>query len=317
MPNNMRDEIAAAVCFMARVISASKESITNISVFKECLSKELEGRFQGHWYTDVPGKGQGYRSIRIHPNEPIDPVLEAAAKESKFSIIHFKIPVELTLWIDPKDVSCRFGDIKPTFCTVLKDQDNKSLTINVEELLDAAKALYSRQQHFTVREDPPNGETGPFRYNLSISGNLDQFGFHPSLSSSPPNGYHMYGYVEGYLPSSYMYNRRMMGDGMEDSTPSPSNSSHYQASFTSTAVNTTPRKNGKGSSFRKGGNGGSGRGPKNLHHHHSNSDTAIYNHNHNNNHNSSSGNSSSSSSSSSDRFHWVRGSKHHGPKEAK
>ena len=106
----MREEIEAAVCFVGRMITASRSSDSTsntLKSFKECLSKELEGRFQGHWHVDVPGKGQGYRSIRMHPNEPIDPVLQAAAKESKFNVVVFQMPLEFTLWIDPKDVTCR------------------------------------------------------------------------------------------------------------------------------------------------------------------------------------------------------------------
>jgi hypothetical protein len=218
------------------------------------------------------------------------------------------------------------------FCSVLKDDDNKASTINVEELLESAKALYSRQQHFVVREDSlANGETSHFRYNLSLPAALDQFGV--DLSSSPPNnGYHMYGYVEGYLPPASFHSmftptrRGMGGDGGRDDASTPNSS--FQTSFTSTAVNTTPRKGGKGSNFRNGKGGGSGGGrggSKNhhhhLHHHHSNSDTAIFNHNHNNNHNSSSSSSSTPTSSNSssngsngnsgDRFHWVRGGKGH------
>jgi protein Tob/BTG len=104
----MREEIEAAVCFVGRIISASNEAISaNVTSFKESLSKGLADRFKGHWHETSPGKGQGYRSIRIHPNEPVDPVLQAAAKDSKFSLMHIQIPVEFTLWIDPKDVSCR------------------------------------------------------------------------------------------------------------------------------------------------------------------------------------------------------------------
>lgn len=103
----MREEIDAAVHFMGRVISASNATVGNFSKFKSCLSKLLEERFQGHWHSDHPGKGQGYRSIRLQPTEPLDPVLMLAAKRSDFSANNFIIPFEFTLWVDPKDVSCR------------------------------------------------------------------------------------------------------------------------------------------------------------------------------------------------------------------
>ena len=104
----MREEIEAAVHFVGRVIvSSHSSSVSHFSEFKIKLSKVLQDKFQGHWHIDVPGKGQGFRSIRIHPTEPLDPVLREAAEQSKFSVTYLHIPVELTVWVDPKDVSCR------------------------------------------------------------------------------------------------------------------------------------------------------------------------------------------------------------------
>lgn len=106
----MREEITAAVLFLGRVLDES-DSHTNhdkVELFTACLSAILEQKFQGHWHTEAPSKGQAFRSIRIHPTEPLDPVLQRAASGSGLSSKTLSIPVELTLWVDPREVCCRY-----------------------------------------------------------------------------------------------------------------------------------------------------------------------------------------------------------------
>ncbi|KAL8563677.1 hypothetical protein ACOMHN_035411 [Nucella lapillus] len=300
----MKGEIEAAVHFVGRVIvSSTKDSISSFSEFKDELSKVMERRFKGHWHDDSPLKGQGYRSIRIHPTEPLDPVLSQAAVKSKFSCTHLRIPVELTVWVDPKDVSCRFGDLKATYCTVLKDQDNQAGTLDVEELLENAKALYSRQQHFVITDGPQPPDI-PF-----VSSTNDLFGY----------GMQMNGFNDSYLYPPYGFTGMYppwQPDGMtmDGSTPPPL---PYSPSM---PVNATPRKNGKSSHFRKGSNG-TGRTSKHHqhhhhhhHHHHNGGDGGFSNQNHlNNNHNSNmntpNANLSNGRSPAGGRFQLVKGTK--------
>lgn len=178
---------------------------------------------------------------------------------------------------------------------MFKNDDNKASTIDVDELLETAKAVYIRQQQITIKHNSP--PEVPYFMN-----SMDMFSAYGHPSSSPPYGFHMYGYLDHI--SNFMSPPRLgEGAGGDGSTPPPP---PYQPSFTSTAVNTTPRKNGKNGNFRKGNNG-AGRGSK---HHHHNSDGATYNHNHNNNHNTN-GNMPNGSNGSGgganwggDRYHW-------------
>ena len=104
----MREEIAAAVVFMTRLIkqndSISKEKLEE---FSSILSAILVEKFKNHWYQETPTKGQGYRCIRINPAEPIDPVLEQAAESCSLHYNDLNLPQELTLWVDPQEVCCR------------------------------------------------------------------------------------------------------------------------------------------------------------------------------------------------------------------
>lgn len=312
----MREEIAAAVLFIGRVVGEADSATSEDKVleFTSSLSRILEKRFQGHWHTDKPTKGQGYRSIRIHPAEPLDPVLERAASDSGLNHEILCIPVELTVWVDPREVCCRFGDLKATYCTVLTchggNLDNKVGSLDIRDLLDNAKAQYSRQQHIrVVRNSPPPGH----RPHTPSNGSHYSYGM-PTFGS-PSNGFHMYGYVEGFVPDSNGYSRNG-DDGLHNGYQNgfhmpPPLSSQYQPSFTATAVNTTPRKTGKGGSgghFRKG-NGGGGRGGKSSQQ--PQGEGASFSHNHNNNLNSNGSTTSSGSNgrSNADRFHWVRNGK--------
>ena len=59
----MREEIAAAVVFLTRLVKRSDRlSNEKVEEFSSRLSEILAERFRDHWYTNTPSKGQAYRS---------------------------------------------------------------------------------------------------------------------------------------------------------------------------------------------------------------------------------------------------------------
>lgn len=78
-----------------------------IREFSQRLVSILEERFRNHWYPDKPNRGQGYRCIRVNQNSKVDVNIERACKESGFTYEDLRLPVELTIWIDPSEVTCR------------------------------------------------------------------------------------------------------------------------------------------------------------------------------------------------------------------
>lgn len=137
----MRQEIAAAVVFVSRLIKVNdgipKEKVEE---FSNVLSSILIDKFKSHWYTDEPTKGQGYRCIRINPAEPVDAVLEKAANLCGLNYIDLNLPQELTLWVDPKEVCCRFGESQGSFCQLAVQKEdgnleNQAHTINIDDHL--------------------------------------------------------------------------------------------------------------------------------------------------------------------------------------
>ncbi len=59
----MREEIAAAVVFMTRLVKEDNKTLDKkkLEKFSDSLSTVLRERFKNHWYEDRPHKGQGYR----------------------------------------------------------------------------------------------------------------------------------------------------------------------------------------------------------------------------------------------------------------
>ncbi|CAL1534667.1 unnamed protein product [Lymnaea stagnalis] len=196
----MKPEINAAAEFLSRIFLAH-ENITKEKVgeFKQHLSNLLEERFRDHWHETCPTKGQAYRCIRVCPEEPLDPVLERVCNEVGINTEDFNLPFELTLWVDPTEVVCKFGDLKCSYHTVAKkDQssgnlDNQAQYLDIDDLVENARDLYLKKQtviihpvHSTEMHIPnpyPDGTNG-FTMAIRINGTM-----HYNTSGSPPPNY--------------------------------------------------------------------------------------------------------------------------------
>lgn len=66
--------------------------------------------YKHHWFPQIPCKGSGYRCLRI--NHKMDPLIGRAAGHiglSHHRLFHL-LPSELTMWVDPFEVSYRIGE---------------------------------------------------------------------------------------------------------------------------------------------------------------------------------------------------------------
>lgn len=130
----MRDEISAAVLFLARLIEKGENfNQGQLEDFKARLSQLLLERFENHWFPELPHKGQGYRCIRVNERDRRDASLEEAARACGIKYEDMKLPPELTIWVDPNEVCCRFGEIKGSYCTLASFNDNKENVATKEE----------------------------------------------------------------------------------------------------------------------------------------------------------------------------------------
>ncbi|KAJ7316767.1 hypothetical protein JRQ81_002929 [Phrynocephalus forsythii] len=107
----MKTEISTAAGFIARLLKTpggiGEEELRS---FSESLQEALRDHYKHHWFPLMPSKGSGYRCIRI--NHKMDPLIGKAA--GTIGLSHERLfqllPSELTLWVDPFEVSYRIGE---------------------------------------------------------------------------------------------------------------------------------------------------------------------------------------------------------------
>uniref|UniRef100_A0A3B5MJU4 Anti-proliferative protein domain-containing protein n=1 Tax=Xiphophorus couchianus TaxID=32473 RepID=A0A3B5MJU4_9TELE len=105
-------------------------------LFGEELERILVSRFEGHWYPETPLRGSAFRCI--HLGAPRDPVVELAAKRSGLDTeeVRANVPAELSVWIDPYEVSYQIGEKGAVKVLYLEDppeaeaEEAKSLGFN-------------------------------------------------------------------------------------------------------------------------------------------------------------------------------------------
>uniref|UniRef100_T1INI9 Anti-proliferative protein domain-containing protein n=1 Tax=Strigamia maritima TaxID=126957 RepID=T1INI9_STRMM len=105
----MHIEVQVALNFVISYLY-NKLPRRRVNLFGEELERALKYKFEGHWYPEKPFKGSAFRCLRV--GEPIDPVIEQAAKDSGVEVSDIKenLPEELSVWIDPGEVSYRIGE---------------------------------------------------------------------------------------------------------------------------------------------------------------------------------------------------------------
>merc|ERR1712211_101424 len=83
---------------------------STLQKFHEALIDVLRRRYRDHWFPEKPFKGSGFRCIQI--NGKMDPVIGQAGDSCGLSsaFLHSTFPSELTMWIDPLEVSYRIGE---------------------------------------------------------------------------------------------------------------------------------------------------------------------------------------------------------------
>lgn len=151
-PGDNTVEIDAAATFLTDIIKAAQFSDQSAENFRQALKTLLKQYYDGHWYPQEPLKGSGYRCLRV--NGVMNPLLKKAAEMSGLPLKRFRhaFPVELTVWVDPGDVSVRFGEEGSIGVYYAKSggnglqHDHQQMVVDLQRLT-AATAAPSHQQH--------------------------------------------------------------------------------------------------------------------------------------------------------------------------
>ncbi|TSM04850.1 Protein BTG1 [Bagarius yarrelli] len=112
----MKTEVFTAVRFLTGLIRMTGLlTEDHLGHFSVSLQEALFEHYNKHWFPKAPCRGSGYRCLRI--NHKMDPVIGKAGRaigitqEELLSML----PSELTVWVDPNEVSYRIGENGSTF----------------------------------------------------------------------------------------------------------------------------------------------------------------------------------------------------------
>ncbi|NWI96623.1 BTG1 protein, partial [Pitta sordida] len=152
---DMRTEISTAAAFVSRLLrAAGGVGEEQLRCFRECLQEAMREHYRHHWFPLVPSKGSGYRCIRI--NHKMDPLIGKAA--GTIGLSHERLfqllPSELTLWVDPFEVSYRIGE-------------DGSICVLYESPQPGGKAAKQLESRSSCKEEWRIGRSSPSKaYNM-------------------------------------------------------------------------------------------------------------------------------------------------------
>lgn len=121
----MLKEVHSAVDFVVHILSLGGTiSAYEMEKFSQLLESLLFTKFERHWFPQKPYQGSAYRCIRITQLQ-MDSDISKAAELSGISLpdICRLLPQELTLWIDPEDVSYRIGE-DGSICQLIPSEED-------------------------------------------------------------------------------------------------------------------------------------------------------------------------------------------------
>ncbi len=120
----MLQEVRSAVNFVTNILQKGNIDVGTVETFKQALYNFLCIHYQNHWFPEKPNKGSAYRCLRI-VNKKMDPLILRAGNHCGISELQLMrlFPSELTVWVDPNEVSYRIGE--DGSIGVLFEEDNR------------------------------------------------------------------------------------------------------------------------------------------------------------------------------------------------
>ncbi|KAF0772088.1 protein Tob1-like [Aphis craccivora] len=127
----MRVELESAVKFIISMLRAGHRSRLvrskgdkfflepEIEMLQLSLLTVMNRQYKDFWFPESPNRGSAYRCIRINKDK-MDPIIARAADACGLSchLIRTYLPDELTLWVDPSEVSYRIGEEDGSICVL-------------------------------------------------------------------------------------------------------------------------------------------------------------------------------------------------------
>lgn len=164
----MQLEIQVALNFIISYLY-NKLPRRRVNIFGEELERLLKKKYEGHWYPEKPYKGSGFRCI--HVGEKVDPVIEQASKESGLDIddVRGNLPQDLSVWIDPFEVSYQIGEKGPVKVLYVDDNNENGCELDKE----IKNSFNPEAQVFMPVSDPASSVSSspspPFGHSAAVS----------------------------------------------------------------------------------------------------------------------------------------------------
>ncbi|XP_011781924.1 PREDICTED: protein BTG3 isoform X2 [Colobus angolensis palliatus] len=169
----MKNEIAAVVFFFTRLVrkhdKLKKEAVER---FAEKLTLILQEKYKNHWYPEKPSKGQAYRCIRVNKFQRVDPDVLKACENSCILYSDLGLPKELTLWVDPCEVCCRYGEKNNAFIVASfenEDENKDEISRKVTRALDKVTSDYHSGSSSSDEETSKEMEVKPSSVTAAAS----------------------------------------------------------------------------------------------------------------------------------------------------
>eukprot|EP00038_Savillea_parva_P005894 m.160548 g.160548 ORF g.160548 m.160548 type:complete len:253 (-) comp11958_c0_seq1:21-779(-) len=103
-------EVAAAADTIAGLLVHGTDVDVPTQVFRQALVAGLSRKYAGHWWTDEPSRGEGYRHVmcgRKYVDSVVSEALHAAG--IPLNKLTAMLPADLSVWCDPGMVTTRMG----------------------------------------------------------------------------------------------------------------------------------------------------------------------------------------------------------------
>lgn len=208
--DTMKVELESAVKFIISMLRAGHRAKLvrskgdkfflepEIEMLQMSLMAVMSHQYKNYWFPEAPFRGSAYRCIRINKDK-MDPIIAKAADSCGLScnLIRSYLPDELTLWVDPSEVSYRIGEEDGSICVLY---EGPIQAIQTPTKAPPAPVQHQQQHHSQSPYESSSASTSP----ESSSYNQTAAALDGSFSNySPPAKQPQLSNVITFVPPSY------------------------------------------------------------------------------------------------------------------
>lgn len=160
----MKAEVTSAVHFLMNLLRSSRnlgQQSVCLERFSQILINLVCEHYKSHWFPEKPHRGSGYRCLRIN-DMLMDPLVAKAGHLINLSVeeMHLLLPSELTVWVDPGEVSYRIGE-EGSICILYNGATNTTS----ETKLSALDLMNCKMHLHNQNASHQNSDTADFNRN--------------------------------------------------------------------------------------------------------------------------------------------------------